>query len=793
MKRILSTRGWMCLICLSVFFTGCNRGSSTSYQIETSDVTVPPYTTEEETRETVGEKNVKESIAQEADKLMDGRLQDLGGVPAFWFPENYSKSPEDMRQFKVLGLKDQWIYYAYITRDTGTNQFVRMITRYNYQTKEHKILYQQQMDHTEEAGQLMTQMYKTAKGEWRIAVYDRGDLIVVDDKGETLFNRSGSNGDESMSDMIDRIFHVGESGKDAYYGCDVVNVITDGQYRFYFQLSLTKDDYTTIDKDSEEDIDTDSFLLQYDYTPVGLRENGDGEYLIVYNENAQRQIEEWRKKADNATGKRDPKTDWEAVLKEHPDSWVVYRVIASENGREKDVGFLGKWKSGKQKFAWDEHGTPFVSPEAGLIIYPVGSLDSGQKMDEYFFIGDSKYYSLHGEVKSVNTETRQVTRYYSYEVTNGDKSETIDVTETVDYNWRKRTDFAKEAVAEGFYVIKLMNMGAELNLAGGTAGKDGESLVGMYSGTICLLTEAQGSNFTSKGTVSFPKPGPKESTYDMEILNRVKNEDYVMASDIRNGRIYVERAVDLTKHSLYPPVTLVTSDLNYSGYQENEEDEPLRDELKKIGQKSKDKSNLSGMNLYANPDRYGKDNIIVLDEKSLLITTLYNGMQLYEGDVYGSNGDKSTPGTVSVLSKWPLYQSWLSDTHQVTAIGFDKEDASYSYGDIIYARVFTWNLDQVKRNAPSYKVPLNLNDIKKEEKPTLGVPEQYEKFWNEAEEKRKAPTSADSTESTANPETVPEVTIYETEEYMKEKYESRAEELKKEREETGGGETDENQ
>lgn len=792
MKRILSTRGWMCLICLSVFFTGCNRGSSTSYQIETSDVTVPAYTTEEETRETVGGKNVKESIAQEADKLMDGRFQDLGGAPAFWFPENHSKSEEDMQQFKVLGLKGQWIYYAYVTRDTGTNQFVRMITKYNYQTKEHKILYQQQVNHKEQAGQLMTQMYKTAKGEWKIAVYDRGDLIVVDDKGETLFNRSKRNGDESMSDMIDRIFHVGESGDKAYFGCDVVNVVTDGQYRFYFQLSLTKEDYTTIDKDSEEDIETDSFLLQYDYTPVGLRENGDGEYLIVYNENAQRQIEEWRKKADNATGKRDPKADWDAVLKTYPDSWKEYKVTARENGGEKAIGNLGKWKSGKQKFAWDDYGRPCVSPDRDLIDLSVNSLTSGQKMDGYFFIRNFKYYSLHGKIKSVKTEVMPATRRYSYEVTNGDETETVWEEETVNYNWRKRADFAKEAVAEGFYVVKLPSIGEGLNLASGTAGKDGESLVGMYAETVCLLTEAQGSDVISKGMVMFPKAGPKESSYNMEILNRVKNEDYVMASDIKNGKIFVEKAY-LTGIPLDHMIGLVTSDLNYSGYQASEEDQPLRDEMKKIGKKSDDKSDLSSMNLYANPDQYGKDNVIVMDERTLLITTLYNGMQLYKGDTYGSNGDKSTPGTVSVLSKWPLYQSWLSDTNQVTAIGFDKEDASYSYSDIIYARVFTWNLDQVKKNAPSYKVPLNLNDIKKEEKPTLGVPDRYEGLWDEAEEKRKAPTSADSTESTANPETVPEVTIYETEEYMKEKYESRAEELKKEREETGGGETDENQ
>lgn len=782
MKRILSRKSLVCLCCVSVFFTGCNKGSvSTNFEIPTYEVAAPPESRgrERETREQLGSKDSEKFLQEESEKLISERFDKVTGEPAFWMPEAHSAEKEDLIFFQVLDLVDGYFYYFYVTRNNETGEEVHAVVKNNYRNKDdHKILHQtvrtgktdmEDGGTGRERPPFYAQVYRKNGSElYMISIYDDGDLYVLDTDGEIYFERTSENGGENMLGLMERIFRVAGNSPD-YFEINVMNVTTDGRYAFYIPVSLSKEDYREI-KDGE-DIKVENYMFFYSYTPIEAK----GEYLRQYNENLQEQIDYWENLADDATGERDPQKDWEDTLAAIPYKWGVYEMYGKLiDNIPFSMGEFWKWKQADvREFKKDESGEP-SSKHDERYADKVKELKDKQSLNGYFFADPTDgYCSLVGNIDTVKTDQKKITRSYSVTTGEGENERTTTYDEDIMVDMSKTASFSSGTAIDRFAVVRQW---IGFNMMQGNIEDSDEYIIGMYKdNTYALLSPNKAESSPITGTFPQVSDDQAESGFaalDIQLLNRVDGKDWLMASDISNGRIFLK-----TSSSSDSPVVLMTSDLNPEGYQSSEADQALTEKMQELAGKDGRKYDFSEVDIYSAADSYGRENVIALGGGEFLFTTFYNGMQLYKTDISGSADiGKSTPGTVTRISDWPLYQAWREEGGKITAIGFDQTEATFFTMDIAKARVYTFDLLKDRVAADPYKIPFadgkGPAGIGRKPLESQEVPDDMKDSWEEAKKIR------ETAPPVSGAETAPSETIYETSEDIGKIWESRAAESK---------------
>lgn len=768
MKRILGIHMALCLGGLSVFFTGCNQKAVSSYvEVPVYDETGVRESTEAETEplKKGGPKEVDEIVRSQTDQFTAERFKNLTGHRAFAFPANHSQAASDMTVFKILGLEEGYFYYYYVTRDTVTQEEVHAVARNKEDgSGDFKLLYQRTQER--EAGNaagvvwpFYVHMCANVDGNYRISIYEDGQLSVIDKDGNVKFSRVSQDirfgsvtqsGGENLLELIDQIFGVGGK-KPYYYDRDITSVTMDGRYNFYIPVTLTVNDYTKLEE--EDELVTETYLLCYSYMPIGA----DGaELLIQYNENYDNQCKYWEELGDDKETRGSAQSDWNKALKEYPDKWGGYYVAQGKDYPVTNVSELYKWTNpklknfveGKKKEAQDGTGQSFAKAD-GTFIEMVTELKSGQPLNGYFFQDEKGgYCPVIGAVKDkARTIVKQrVSRTYDVESESQDPKE---VMEYIDANVAAKEYFADGSAIERFYVLDN-RLGLYV-----TPGKvvDGSYITGMCMPNVCVVYKyaKQSDMIQVLRTIGFLDAGEDMGIY---ILNTLKDQPYVLGADLERDRLLINSPDNKW-------ITLMAADLNPLGYQKTSRDKELTDELEKQWENSGNYS-LSSVDLYGNPDRFGADNVQILEDVSttkILITTFYNGMQLYEGYKEAKTSlAQSSPGTMYRISDYPLYQAWLTEDGEVTAVGFDRTDMNYQYMDIAMARVYTFNINEQMENAQSRKIPSD--DSQEDEASTLPavpeIPVGMRDYWDKAEGNRETKSP------TPDSETVPDVFIYET-------------------------------
>lgn len=792
MKRILSRKSLMCLCCVSVFFTGCNKGSvSTNFEIPTYEIAAPPESRgrERETREQLGAKDSEKRLQEESERLISERFDKVTGEPAFWMPKEHSAEKEDLTFFQVLDLVDGYFYYFYVTRNTETGEEVHAVVKNNYKNKDdHKILHQtartgktdMEDDGTgRERPPFYAQMYKKDGSEqYMISIYDDGDLYVFDSDGEVFFERTSKNGGENMLGLMERIFRVAGDSPD-YYEINVTNVTTDGRYAFYIPVSLSKEDYREI-KDGE-DIKVENYMLFYSYTPIEAK----AEFLRQDNIKLRQQTKYWADLAEGATQERDPQKDWEDTLKAIPYEWGDYKMYGKNLFNSTiEMGEFWKWKTADvRKFIKDESGAPSSKHDESYAEM-VKELTDKKSLDNYFFIDPTDgYCSLVGSIETVKTDQKKITRTYSVTTGEGENATTATYPEEVMVDMTRTASFSSGTAIDRFEVVRNL---IGFNMAPGNIEDSDEYIIGMYKDNAYVLMSPNKTESTTSGG-TFPRilDDRTESglaALDIQLLNQVDGKNWLMASDISNGRIFLNHS-----SSNDGPVVLMTSDLNPEGYQSSEKDQALTQKMQDLAVKDgRSKYDFSEVNIYSGADSYGRENVIALGGGEFLFTTFYNGMQVYKTEGGGSTDiGQSTSGTITRISDWPLYQAWREDNGNITAVGFDRTDVTFFSMDIAKARVYTFDLQQDQADANQYKIPFEDGKgpagIGRKPLESQEVPDDMKGSWEEAKKIR------ETAPPVSGAETVPDETIYETGEDIGKMWESRAAESKSTEEEGENG------
>lgn len=789
MKRILRIRLTLCMCGLSVFFTGCNQKEINSYiefSVPNETGVGPVEKPTEAPRKEGGPKDVDQTVKAETDKVLEARFEDLTGTRAFYFPENHLDGTSDLKAFEILGLVEDYFYYYYVTTDTQTGQEVHVVAR-NHKSDEnrHDILYQRQVEIGEDSSGVYSPFYvhmcTDVNGEYKISIYENGDLSLIDREGNVRFNRGSGkiqfgseelSGGESLLDLIDEIFGVGGENP-SYFDRDITSVTTDGRYNFYIPVTLTVEDYTAleIDPDQEEEtLTTETYLLGYSYMPIG--NGGSSEYLLRYNINYWNQVMYWRELAEGASSERDAEADWEKTKKVYPDRFGYYKVASGENLSITEHGDLYQWKNQDvRKFLENKKvgdiEAIFTQVDQSAI-EPAFNLTDGQRLERYFFQDQEKgYCPIVGSVKK-NSRTEveaQATRSYTVVTGEGNDRTEETFTEYVNPVYAEKLQFQDGSAIERFVVLDNR---PNIYITPGTVDK-GRYSMGICMANICSLQcfAESSAQIESQRYILFEGAGEEMGAY---ILNSLGDQPYVLGTDLEHKRLLIN-----TPSKRW--ITLMTSDLNPLGYRQSDEDKTLLDEMKKQSERIGG-YDASGADIHRNPDQYSRQNVLILEDGSnikVLFSTFFNGMQLFEGSTEESGRmGQSSSGTIYRLADYPVYQAWRTGDNQITAVGFNRTDADYQYMDIARARVYEFDLDTLLEDAPSRGIPSNEEPPGETVPRDIPVPENMQQYWGEVRderEKKPEPTKTDK---------LPDVTIYETNPNMGKAWEAAQEEKESE-------------
>lgn len=727
MKRIIIVRKLSRVIILSaltVFFTGCNSrsGQDTFFEVPVYDEsgikseieTFPIYDENDIItdgmieKETVYFESQMETgaVEKKTEEARDARFDGVNGQYAFWFPEDHPVSRDTLKQFQVLGLINGTFYYYYAIQPEDSDTEIRAVARYHYRNRVAKLLHERKVKvKGDDAAytEFHAQLFKLKdKDGYRICIYDDGNLILLDNQGNKRFSFTSDAGGKNMRDILHRVFDVGGE----YYAAEVTDVVTDGQYSFSIPVTVIKEDYTEIE-DLEADLTTESYIFTYTYLTINT------ETQIIHRINLNRHAQEiYFNLLAGEGGLRDAESDWNQVIKKIPDLWGSYYLGTLKGEKIVNEGYIMQWKDPeKTAYIKDDQGNPTTHPAAESV-KPLASVKSGDILENVTFIrtDPASLCDMYGVVDNTSVVKKKLEREYTYyeAVTEEDKdgkSVTNYVEregrDSINANWCQRITLQKDTAFLNDYAVKSPNFGVDVVRS--PVEMDGSFRYGFVVDNECLLMGDQGDS-----RIIFPE-FREDSSYAISLLNTVDGYSYAMASDITDNRIYlnVQKPTSVTGYGI---VALNIADLA-SKYRKGEKDEKLFDKMKEVGEGEDTRFDFAGTEVQDNPSVYTKENIVALGkpgEEAFLLTSFHSGVQLYQPTSHGYNRSASTPGTIWQISDWPIYQAWPISKDQVVAIGFDRTDTVYESMDIAMARVYTFDVNKIKKNAPFYKVPLGM-------------------------------------------------------------------------------------
>lgn len=723
MKRIIIVRklfGIIIFSTLTVFFTGCNGRSEQDtffdfpiYDesgIRSDAETLPLYDENDIIKEGTIEKETvyfdpqmeTGALEKKTEGARDARFDGVNGKYAFWFPNGHLVNQNTLKQFQVLGLIDGTFYYYYAIQPEDSDMEIHAVARYNYYFQVGKLLHERKGKVSGDGAAYTAfhaQMFKKGDG-YRICIYDDGNLTLLNDQGDKLFSFTSDAGGKNMKDIIQRVFDVGGE----YYDAEVRDVVTDGEYSFSIPVTVIKEDYTEIE-DLEADLTTESYIFTYTYLTINT------ETQMIYRVNLNREIQEKMfYNMANGGGLRNAESDWATIIKYVPDKWGYYYLGTLKGGKIINEGYIMQWKDPeKTAFIKDDQGNPTTHP-AEDSVKPLASVKSGDILENVTFIRRNpvSLCDMYGVVDNTSVVKKKLERKYTYleavtvEDENGQtKTEYVEreAMDSINANWRQRINLQKDTAFLNDYAVKSPSLGVDVVRS--PVERNGSFRYGFVVDNMCLVPGNQGDS-----RIVFPEI-TEGSSYHISLLNTIDGHPYAMASDIMNNRIYL----NVQKHTSVDGDGIVALNIAdvASKYRKGEQDEKLFDKMEEIGKEEDTHFDFGGTKVQDNPSIYNKDNVVVMGnpaEEAFLLTSFQNGMQLYQPSASEYDSSRSTSGTVWQISDWPIYQAWPISENKVVAIGFDRTDTVYESMDIAMARVYTFDVSEIKKNAPFHKVPL---------------------------------------------------------------------------------------
>ncbi len=688
MKRIL-----IVLFLINVFFTGCS-------------MLPEPIEASVWTQEALDEKEVDLKIEQEGEQAEQeqqdeqaARFQNMTGPRAFYFPSSHDVSSGSLGNFKVLALKGSCFYYLYDTvygEPSDTNeQRVRALMKHDYLNHSYQILYERIYDLPAEetvTAEYYGQYIEHASGDDQLFLYDQGYARIFTTDGTAVFERD-------LNQVLDVYLPIGDMNKNSgILSRDITNVVMDGQDTIYLEVSLSDQDLDeTAEEDDVEDDEVESYVLYYRYSLL----NHDKELFYSEYVNSDKAIQEWIDMADGETFSSEPDSlaDFAKACEQHDVKWEPYHLAANDTARG-----IAK---GSQLYQWDKEGEQFkrissiwlfptMIPEEDAC-EPVMQLEKGQSLwpdtggvsgaDGVFFMQNGNYCKITGTVHEVDVLKHLA---YSRTFTVEEEDEDGNISErtvtqrlsgvpacrTASFTGKNYVEevalsFYRHASCDDYQNVILYRDDEGLLIQ-----NDGESSQTLNGDGDVFLLNAYGGTYEPQNDIVTVTTKEDETTFEKEqlisILFRYGKKSWSSYGQLKSDDLYFS----MLKKS------------------DSEDDQEILSSVRSGG---------GNVTLYSDSESYSTENLLVhYDNKKaagVLATTLSSGI------VYAQ---VTKSGLVSEFERYyqyinlPMYQTWQIDAENFISIGF-PENGDFSREDIVYARVYEFDLNREKLETESYQ------------------------------------------------------------------------------------------
>lgn len=484
MKKIIK----ICIIlsALIVFFTGC---SSLAGSIEVDSGEIRESVAESEGMNTTAPQGIKEQAPDYFAQNMQEKFLHADAPRAFQLKDEHSQEIADMESFQIGALlPDKTFIYGYSTRireSAKPRDMVHCAAWYNYERRELMVFHENRFgrdweDEEEKAAAnaedkeeaFFIQVYDADNGEKEIFIYDNGEGYIYRMDGSVKL-------------------HVDIAGfvQNQYpnvYSVSIIHAVTDGENRFYLEVSIEKEpvnvapedeaaDENPVDpEDTEEEIEAldketqdklESVILVYEVHSLAPT-------LYQENERFQEQVDAWKAKAEGLSFEEDSLPDdvedWEKVLEALPDMWGGTRISNME-----DLPVY-EWKNDAEFLSEDGICTFVPNPQAYT---PFVDVVKDWEFWKQFIPYQGHYSRLYGTVGNVTyaeneTFTRTFTKVWTETTTNEEGNEVSEekseeITQSLTLNTRNRSAPLQNAYIESYWTLDKT-----VGILGNAVGKD---------------------------------------------------------------------------------------------------------------------------------------------------------------------------------------------------------------------------------------------------------------------------------------------------------------------------------
>ncbi len=676
MKRVLRAGVLWCVI--NMFFTGC---SSMMVESDWDPKKVMDSVAQEETTSSNGvqirysDEERKKKMGDFYEENLSQKLEGLEGERAFMIADGHSERPEDLEDFQIERLADDGtFYYCYTTRAEGTGenrQKVHCASSYNYRSRDFHIIHETRFDSEswQEDKESFHMQVTPAEEGWQVFVYDNGIGSVYDTEGNLVFRTD-------IESFVRSCYSQAHSVM-------VTNAVTDGSRRIYLELVVEKEainmpespdadtmpiDEEQSEKEAEEaeaelEDKVKSQVMAYDFIPLDTT-------FDQYNDNFAMQKEAWINKVQGRTFSSDPdeEKDWQDVVEAVPDKWGT--AVMPGYGRQSVL----VWKDGI-RFLTGEDGITSQFKPAEDSYEGFYKVEPDRELSDVFIIDNDIWYGVTGTVGGESDQTlynpEVISRTYTYEYTvtttdsEGNPSTetfTEERTQSLEVKtWRKTK--MKSVQLEGHWVLDEIH-----------------TLGGCVNGRILAASDTE--VFWLNQDRSLEKAGKlKEEGMSVGILE--DGEDlYLVQYD--GSRMAAAKGENWDKASVRWEIPYEKLTSRYG-----EGDTFFDSAFGDLNQEY-----LKDVNVYNNGARYTEKTVLKTEfdfegkRDGFLLTSMNKGLVYYE----------PSSQMAALVAEGSWYGSWKQGEGFVS-VGFSRGDRSYESMDVVFARVYEYDLEKLFKEA----------------------------------------------------------------------------------------------
>lgn len=457
MKRILMV-GMLCAV--SMFFTGCSSLDSLtlkSYDYIKMDV-IKDSKDKEALEEALGE--IKETVPDYYE-LNDEEQEAYNINRAFKFADGHSDDLKEIVSFDVVTMLDNGTFiYTYSTKKENSDDvYVHCVAAYQYEKKKAKYIHQTEFKRSEISEDSEEIYAQLCSGEQvsgrRLFVYDNGIGHLYDmDELYSIANWENETLPSVPCSFEADIKATVNTYFSKAYEVSVTNAMSDGNERFYVELSIEKSEIGAKDQNgnsniedmSEEDAEKEvgdkviEIVLAYDFNELARANTID---QVKLNHDAQ--VEKWKQMTSGKTYTEAPnaEADWQTVCSSTLKSqWSIAFIDGMQIDGDakswlqscgvdynavKDLGMpVFTWNStpSKDSFQYSDDGYVCTfKPKSGQY-KGFTSLNANSELTNIFVPKYGKYYEIHGNTETILYYSGvTITREYTFEYKTGEKDE----------------------------------------------------------------------------------------------------------------------------------------------------------------------------------------------------------------------------------------------------------------------------------------------------------------------------------------------------------------------------------